>query len=906
MWATLYDLGRRCFRHGRLVLLIWVGVLVLAAAGAGLLQKGTDNTFTLPGSQSQEAMDQLTHLVPQLTGAQAQVIVLPPAGTKADAPAVQADVEAFITQVEAVDLVAAVSSPYDPSNVGAINPTDEAALVSVRLTVGDPQVTAGFRTDLLDLAEALQQELGPGSTVSVGGDAFSIDPVTVGVTELLGLLIAFLVLYLAFRSFIAASMPLVTAVMAVGITMMLILLATSFMTISSSALTLSVMLGVAVGIDYTLFVLSRYRELLGEGTEPEEAAATAVATAGSAVLFAALTVVVALFGLAVPGIPLLTIMGVCAATGVTMAAAMTITATPALFSVFGSRLRPKTRKPRGRRKQARPRTRFAQIWVRVVTRVPAVTVLVCTVPLIILAIPASQIELSLPNSGSAEEGTPQRTTYDLISQYYGPGYNGPLLVTADIISSDDPVGLTSDLGGYFAMQPGVASVPQATPDQTGVLAIVQIIPTTGPSDPATTQLVEELRADQPYVQQTYGVTTRVTGSTAVGIDVSDQLASALVPFLILVVGLSLVLLMVVFRSIVVPITATLGYVLSLGTALGVVTIVFVLGYGADALGVPAVGPVISFLPVVLMAVLFGLAMDYEVFLVSRIQEHFAHHADPRRAIEEGFVSASHVITAAALIMFAVFLSFFPEGDSTIKPISLGLAVGVFVDAFIVRMTLMPALLAMFGRLTWSLPAPLAARLPRIDIEGEGLAREVRLADWPQDGDDVAIAAREVTVAAPDGVELAPLSVEIRRGVLTVLVGEDPGRLRVAQLTLAGRIRLVSGDLRIGGRLIPGRSRQARRMVQVLDTDALLTVATDPDPVIQRGLLGESGGERILMVLDVDTLRDARWRAAAWAWLRERADEGWTVVVGSLSPIEVPGADVMRLDGVGSVVAVGDN
>ena len=887
MSAFLYDLGRAAFRSRGLVIAVWALLLVLATGAAMTFGDELDNSFSIPGSESQDAMTQLSHIVPSMTGAQSQTIVIPPAGVKADAPSVQDAVNEYIAKVEQVDLVASVTSPYDAQATGLVNPDDTAALVTAILTVGDPQVTPEFRDSMLALTSELQADLGPGATASVGGDAFSIDVPSIGVTELLGLLIAFLVLYLTFRSFIAASMPLITAVIGVGIAMMLVTLATIFATISSSALMLAVMLGLAVGIDYSLFVLSRHRDELAAGVEPEEAAARSVATAGSAVLFAALTVIIALLGLAVPGVPILTIMGLCAATSVLIAGAIAVTLTPALLGVFGARLRPKQRKPRKRRKsqddQATTKERdphwFAHGWVRAVTRWPIVTVSLCTGILILVALPATQIELGLPNGGTAAEGTNQRTTYDLVGQYFGPGYNGPLLVTADIISSTDPVGLVTDIGDYIRTVPGVASVPLATPDPTGVLAIIQVIPTTGPSDPATADLVRTLRdSAEPAIQAADDVQIQVTGNTAVAIDVTDRLAEALIPFTVLVVGLSLVLLMTVFRSIVVPITATLGYLLSLGAALGVVTVVFVLGYGAEPLDIPAVGPVIAFLPVILMAVLFGLAMDYEVFLVSRIQERFTRTGDPKLAIEVGFVSASRVVTAAALIMFGVFLSFFPEGDSTIKPMSLGLAVGVFVDAFIVRMTLMPALLLMFGRRAWWLPASLDRLLPRVDIEGEGLHRELELANWPDPSLDIVVAADKLVVAGSEGPVTSELDLLVHRGTLTILTGGTEQQLTVLAMVLAGRIRPTSGNLRIAGLLVPDRAGQARRKVALLGPSDL----TDPEAARDLML-----GAELAVIDGIDRVADPDERAAAWAAIAAATTSGATVIVGTAAADEVP-------------------
>lgn len=881
MSAFLYDLGRAAFRRRRTVLSAWAAVLVVAAGCAGLFGQELDNSFSIPGSESQAAQDELEHIVPQVTGAQAQVIVIPPAGTAADARPVRQTVNAFINEVEKLDLVKSVTSPYDSNSTADINSDDTAALVTVLLTVGDPEVTPEFRENMEALTAQLQSDLGNGATASVGGDAFSIDLPGVGITEAIGLAIAFVVLYVSMRALVAAVMPLITAVIGVGVAVMLIFLATSFATVSSTALELTVMLGLAVGIDYALFVLSRHRDELAAGVDPEDAAGRSIATAGSAVLFAATTVVIALIGLSVPGVPILTVMGLAAATGVVVAGTISVTLTPALLGVFGHRLRPKPRRQHSRRWfRRRRRTHastphsFARGWVRAITKWPLITVLVCVGGLLVVVAPAPQIELGLPNGGTAALGTPQRTTFDLVDEYFGPGYNGPLLITADIISSTDPVGLTDDIGGYIRTVPGVALVPLATPDPTGVLAIVQAIPTTGPSDAATSDLVRTLRdSAAPALMDQYGVAIKVTGNTAVAIDVTDQLSESLLPFVLLVVGLSLVLLMAVFRSIVVPITATFGYLLSLGSALGIATWIFVLGNGAVELDVTSVGPVVAFLPIILMGVLFGLAMDYEVFVVSRIREQYSQTGDPRLAIEEGFVSASRVVATAALIMFGVFLSFFPGGSSTIKPLSLGLAVGVFIDAFVVRMTLMPALLRLFGRWTWWLPGQLDRALPTIDIEGAGLQRELDLADWPGD-EDVVVAAQGLRVLGPDGPVVDGLHLRVRRGGFVVLAG-TPQQVSVLSLALAGRLVPDGGNLRVDGLLLPGRATQLRRRVTLLRAPQLASMAGEEMPAWDATSLVVAEG--------IDHLIDTGEHSGAWQLLHHAHQSGATVLVGTSHP-----------------------
>ncbi len=362
-----------------------------------------------------------------------------------------------------------------------------------------------------------------------------------------------------------------------------------------------------------------------------------------------------------------------ASVGVAVIIALTLT--PALLGFAGERLRPRRRRTSGGAPVEPHGRRFFAGWVRTATRAPVVTILAVVAVLGLAAVPAARLNLALPDAGSQPAGTEARVTYDLISKHFGPGWNGRLIVTATIIGSTDPLGLMNDLKTEIEALPGVAAVPLATPNQNADTGIVQVIPETGPESAQTADLVREIRSHRAEWQAKYGVDIAVTGITAIAIDISTRLGNALLPFGLFVVGLSFVLLTMVFRSLWVPVKAALGYLLSVGASFGVVVLVFQDGWGASLLGLDRTGPVISFLPILLMGVLFGLAMDYEVFLVSRIREEYVHGGDARAAIRTGFVHSATVVTAAAAIMFSVFAAFVPEGDVNIKPIALGLAVG---------------------------------------------------------------------------------------------------------------------------------------------------------------------------------------------------------------------------------------
>lgn len=501
--------------------------------------------------------------------------------------------------------------------------------------------------------------------------------------------------------------------------------------------------------------------------------------------------------------------------------------------------------------------------MRLVTRAPALTMVIVVAGLGVCTIPAMDLRLALPDNGSEEPGSVAKDTYDLVTEHFGPGFNGMLLVTADIITSTDPLGVMDKMAAEIRQIDGVAAVPVSTPNRKADTGIVQVVPETAPDSAETEQLVKTLRAKEQHFRDAYGVETDVTGITAAAIDVSAQLGDALLPFLVLVVGLSLILLAMVFRSILVPIKATVGYLLSLGAAFGATSFVFQQGNLADALNVGQTGSVISFLPIILMGVLFGLAMDYEVFLVSRIREDYVHNGDPHRAIENGFASASKVVIAAALIMFAVFAAFVPEGSATIQPIAFSLAVGVFVDAFIVRMTLVPAVLAVLGHRAWGLPPKLDHRLPVFDAEGDSLMHELRLADWPSPGSDEAISARDLTLRDDRGREVfAGVEIHQPRGGILVLHGAGPTGKSALLFCIAGRVSRLSGDLKVLGHVLPPHSHALRKEVEVI------SCVDDPHPT-HKVVAALGDDVELILIDDVDRVVHTGQRAALAALLANR-------------------------------------
>ncbi|GAA1829309.1 MMPL family transporter [Agromyces salentinus] len=929
MSTLLYSLGRWSFRHPWRVLVSWLLLLVIAGGAFAMFGKSTSNSFSIPGTEAQAGLEQLNRSFPSASGTSAQFIVVAPDGDSVEDAPFTTEIEQAIGQIEDLDGVLAVTDPYDEMVTGLVADDGSAALVRLQFDGQATDVPASTKDDLGALTADLEAALPEGAEVSLGGDLFAVSVPGVTLTEGVGLLIALFVLIVTFRSIAVAFLPLASAVIGVGLALSLIMLSTAFATISSTTPLLALMLGLAVGIDYALFIMARHQDQVRAGEDPEESAARATGTAGSAVVFAGITVLIALIGLGFANIPFLTVMGVAAAAAVAIAVLVAITLTPALLGFAKGRVVGwKRREPRRRRRatgtadaagrraaasaavpgaagpstdatatagQSTPaepaRRGFASRWVGLITRHPIVTTVAVVLSLGIVAIPAASLALALPNAGMLPKDNEARQSYDLVAEHFGPGFNGPLVMTGTIVTSTDPLGLMEDLGDEIATLPGVETVALAVPNETADTGIVQIIPTTAPDDPATADLVRELRGLHDHFLDEYGVDLKVTGFTAVAIDISDRLGAALLPFGLFVVGLSLILLAIVFRSIWVPITAAAGYLLSVVAAFGVVAAVFEWGWFADLLHVTKVGPIISFMPIVAMGVLFGLAMDYQVFLVSRMREDYVHarkaldgHASrsPREvaigAVRSGFTASARVVTAAAVIMFAVFAAFVPEGDSSLKPIALGLAVGIAIDAFIVRMTLVPAVMALLGDKAWWLPAWLDRALPHFDIEGEAVERELALADWPEPDTSAAIVGAGVSLVERDVTVFGGVSLRVEPGQSLIVTGDDQIASRALLLTLAGRIDPTDGRLRVGGHLLPGRSAWVRSRVGVV----LLGDSADPVADVRRAASGRGG---IVVIDGADQLVDEATRDQVASALWDASLEASVTVVLSATDRE---------------------
>ncbi|MFF8016451.1 MMPL family transporter [Streptomyces sp. NPDC007929] len=719
MATFLYKLGRLSFRRRHFVALIWVALLTLAGVGAASAPAAGNSSFSIPGTEAQKAFDLLEQRFPGTSadGATARVVFKAPSGEKMTDPGNKATVKETVKELSDGSEVTRVTDPYQAK---AVSKDGTIAYAQVSYKVSGMELDDAAKDALKDSAEDAREA---GLTVEIGGDALQAVPHT-GSSEIIGIAVAAVVLVITFGSLVAAGLPLLTALIGVGIGVSAITGLASALDLGSTTSILAMMIGLAVGIDYALFIVSRYRAELAEGREREEAAGRAVGTAGSAVVFAGLTVVIALVGLSVVNIPMLTKMGIAAAGTVAIAVLIALTMVPALLGYAGRRVKPMGEKGKLRgpaKKQDRPaKPNLGTRWASFVVRRPLAVLLLGVIGLGAAAVPAASLELGLPDDGSQPTSTTQRRAYDLLSEGFGPGFNGPLLVVVDAKGSDDPKAVFTETGDEIKALKDVVTVTPAQPNKTGDTATITVIPGSQPSSVTTENLVHGIRDAGADIKADTDADVLVTGSTAMNIDVSEKLNDALVPYLVLVVGLAFLLLIVVFRSILVPLKAALGFLLSVMAALGAVVAVFQWGWLSGLMGVEQTGPVMSMMPIFMVGVVFGLAMDYEVFLVTRMREAYVHGEKPAQAVVTGFRHGARVVTAAAVIMMAVFAGFIGSSESMVKMIGFGLAIAVFFDAFVVRMAIVPAVLALLGRKAWWLPKWLDRALPNVDVEGEGL------------------------------------------------------------------------------------------------------------------------------------------------------------------------------------------
>ena len=724
MAAFLYRFGRRMVRRRGLVLILWAIVLAGLGVGAATLSGPVSTSVSIPGTESQRALDLLTSRTgANADSATARVVFVAADGTTLATPSAKEAIQAAVKNLAALPHVRAVADPFVSR---AVSPDGRTAFATVSYAVKASDLGQAERDALFDAGRSAESA---GLTVEFGGDAVTASPAQ-SATEGIGVIVAALVLLITFGALVAAGLPLLTAVISVGAGMLGIQIASGFFQLGSNTSSLALMLGLAVGIDYALFIVSRYRHELIEGHSPEEAAGRAVGTAGSAVVFAGLTVIIALAALSVVGIPFLVQMGLAAAATVLGAVVIAITLLPALLGFAGERVL--GRKGRAARASGGTvaqgsgpvRAPFGERWARGVLRHRVLAVLGVIITLGVVAVPALDMRLGLPSDATASARTTEHLAYVALADGFGAGVNGPLVVVADLADAEAPQQAAQAIATDLAKVADVAVVTPATFNQAGNTAVITVIPKSGPTTVQTEDLVHAIRAESGDWRSRTGAAVYVTGTTAVGIDVSQKLADALIPYLAVIVGLAFILLMLVFRSILIPLKAVAGFLLSVMAAFGAVVAVFQNGFAAGVLGIDNPGPIISFLPILLVGILFGLAMDYEVFLVTRMREEHVHGATADESVALGFRHGARVVTAAALIMVGVFAGFITATEPVVKSIGFALAVGVFADAFLVRMTLVPALMSLLGNRAYWLPRWLERLLPDLDVEGSNLTKSL--------------------------------------------------------------------------------------------------------------------------------------------------------------------------------------
>jgi putative drug exporter of the RND superfamily len=716
----LYRLGRLAFRRRWHVLLVWLALFGALGFATSTADPLPGESGSMPGIEAQSALDLMQSRFPGGMGAidkaTARIVFVAPGGQQVTDPGHRAAIEALVGDVSRDSQVAAAVNPFQARAVSEDKST-AYAIVAYKTTPDD--LTDDTRDHLRKAVTAAQAA---GLTVEVGGPVLASKPSIGGVSELVGVVLAALVLLFTFGSVVAAGLPLLTALLGVGASMLAIFAVGATFGLSATSTTLASMLGLAVGIDYALLVVSRYREERAKGHPPQEAAGLAVGTAGSAVVFAGLTVIIALAGLAVIGIPAAAKMGLTAAVAIAVAVVIALTLVPALLGFWPNVVLARRIRKSGPVPASTDPDNAGTRWAQFVLRRP-VLVLVCSViGLVLLAIPVVQLQLGMPGDEAKSTATTERRAYDALAKAFGPGFNGPLTIVVDAHDAADRKAATQAIAGKVAATPGVVSVSPPQFNPAGDTALLLATPSTAPTSAQTKDLVQNIRANRSATEAGTGASFLVSGLTAVNIDVASKVPGGLARYLAVVLGLAFLLLMMIFRSVIVPLKAVFGFLLSVLAALGAVIAVFQWGWGADLVGLQQTGPIISLMPIVLVGMIFGLAMDYEVFLVSRMREAHSNGEAARQAVVTGFRHSARVVVGAALIMIAVFSGFVGADLAMIKMIGFSLATAVLFDAFVVRMAMVPALLALLGERAWWLPRWLDRLLPHVDLEGAALRR----------------------------------------------------------------------------------------------------------------------------------------------------------------------------------------
>ncbi|URN92613.1 MAG: MMPL family transporter [Candidatus Pristimantibacillus lignocellulolyticus] len=781
MSTFLYKLGKTAYSKPWHFIVSWILILAIVLAILGVNGIHVTSDMKIEGTESQKVLDQLTQELPEASGGQASIVFTAPTGERLDTAERLSSISEAVNKVynleyviNPIELAAQAAQagasmndaaqaaqqgasmndaaqtdqaaqqgnaaeanqgfalelpPYGPMMIdgvpvpGVLMANDGSiALFQFQFTVQQMSLPESVPDLVMDAAMAVEQT----GISALPSDSLSTKP-AIGSTEAIGLLVAAVVLFMTLGSVVAAGLPLLTALMGVGISVGGAYAFSKMFHMTDLTPVLALMVGLAVGIDYSLFIVNRQRRIiLEQGLSAREALSRAVGTAGSAVFFAGLTVIIALCGMVIIGIGFLSAMALVAAVAVLINVLVALTLLPALLGLVGERICSAKARANSSSQTNKNPNGFAHRWVTAVVKGRWAIVLVVIVILGVAAIPAAKMEMGIPSGATANLDTTARQSYDAISNGFGEGFNGPLLLVAEPQGDADSITMEM-LGGLvqqLQMHDNVSVVTPMGVNQTGDMAIISLIPKTGPTDKETKDLVQELRATDSSMAQTHDVKLGVTGFTAINIDMSSKLAEVFPLYVGIIVILSIIILLLVFRSIIVPIKATLGFLLSILATFGITTAVFQWGWVHDLFGFDTGGPLLSFMPIMVTGILYGLAMDYQVFLVSSMRESYVHGHHGKESVIHGYDQASRVVVAAAIIMVSVFAGFIFAHDIMIKQIGFALAIGILIDAFFVRMALVPAVMAIFGDKAWSLPKWLDRLLPNLDVEGDKLLAEL--------------------------------------------------------------------------------------------------------------------------------------------------------------------------------------
>jgi RND superfamily putative drug exporter len=712
--SPMRRIARTCYRRRRSVVTLWIGLLVLLTVLGSSVGGELRNDFSLPGAESQDATDLLEAGGLGNRGGYAGQIVFR-AADGVDDPAVRSTMERFFADVTAEVPEVGILSPYSDAGRAQVAPNGSVAFAEVQfgdISLDDASALADQVVEVrsqAELPDALQVEL--------GGELFFEEAAPS--SEALGFVAAMIILLIAFGSVLAMGLPLVTALFGIGCGLGLVMLAAIGLDIPEFGPQGATLVAIGVGIDYALLIVTRFRDELQGGQEPEEAVVTAMATAGRSVFFAGSTVVVALAGLLLGGVPVIRSLAVAMCLAVLMVMLASLTLVPALLGFAGRNIDRLSVHRQSRRGPKDPRSTVWYRWSRVVQRRPGSIALIATVVLVLLALPVFGMHLGLSDAGNRPDTDTSRRSYDLLSESFGPGYNGPLFLAADLPGdpAEDEVVLER-LGARLEADRGVAAVQPPITNETGDAGFVQVFPTGSPQDADTFDTVHRLRDEVvPSVVEGTSADVLVGGMPAWAVDFGDVQRSQMPIFIAAVLVLSFVLLLAVFRSVLVAVKAVIMNTLSIGAAYGAVVALFQWGWGADLLGLGEPGPVEAWAPMTLFAIVFGLSIDYEVFLLSRMKEEYDLTGDTSTAVADGLAKTARLITAAAAIMVCVAGGFVLSDERGVQIFGLGLAVAIFVDAAIVRTLLVPAAMELLGDRNWWLPRWLDRILPRLDVDG---------------------------------------------------------------------------------------------------------------------------------------------------------------------------------------------